>query len=103
MQEPFRCTIDELLITYIRKLDPKEDFKLNGQRWYLTPEQNKNYIIALNKMFEGKIEYKRRDFSKRCRLRTVIKEEAIKLGLYLRREERNYLPYTFARAETNIS
>jgi len=95
MQEPFRCTVDELLITYIRKLDPKEDFKLNGQRWYLTSEQNKEYIIALNKMFEGKVEYNRKDYAKRCKLRTVLKEEANKLGLYLRGEKRKYHPYTF--------
>jgi CRISPR-associated protein Cas1 len=95
MQEPFRCAIDELLITYVRELDPKEDFRLDGRRWYLTSEQNKEYIMALNKMFEGKIEYNRKDFAKKCKLRTVIKEEAIKLGLYLRGEKRKYLPYTF--------
>jgi CRISPR-associated protein Cas1 len=93
--ELFRYSIDEFLITYILKLDPKNSFEMKGSKPYLTPIEMKNYILELSRTFDKTLEHQRiKNFGKRAKLRTIIKEEPLRLAQYLRGEKTEYTPYT---------
>ena len=92
--ELFRFNIDEFLITYVQKLDLKESFELNGNKPFLTPIEMKKYILEVSKTFDNTLLHQRiKKFGKRTKLRTIIKEEPIKLAQYLREEKCEYAPF----------
>jgi CRISPR-associated protein Cas1 len=92
--EPFRYNVDEFLITYILKIDPKDSFEMEGKKPYLTSMEMKNYILELSKTFDNTLEHQRiKKFGKRAKLRTLIKEEPIRLAQYLRDEKTEYIPF----------
>jgi len=92
--ELFRYNVDEFLVSYILKLDPKDSFEMEGKKPYLTSLEMKNYIIELSKTFDKTIKYQRiKKFGKKSKLRTVIKEEPIRLAQYLRGEKTEYLSF----------
>ena len=94
IQEIFRCFIDDFIISYILRLDPIDSFEQQGTRWFLTPKETKKFIIELNKLFDSQIEHQRiKKFGKKAKIRTIIKEEPIKLAQYLRDEKPGYLPF----------
>ena len=94
LQEPFRHFIEDFIIEYIQELDPRDSFQKQGPRWFLTSREMKKYIMELNKMFDKTIEHQRiKKFGKRAKIRTIIKEEPIKLGQYLRNEKRSYFVF----------
>ena len=83
IQEIFRALIEEFLIGYHQNLEP-ESFEQKGKRIFLKPDEKLKLILALNRLFKKKVPYKRRNFSKTTTVRTIIKEEPIKLAQYLR-------------------
>jgi len=93
--EPFRYFIDDFLLSYILKLDPKDSFEMEGRKPYLTPIEMKNFIIEVSKIFDKTLDHQRiKKLGKKSKLRTIIKEEPIKLAQYLRGEKTEYTPYT---------
>ena len=83
IQEIFRTLIEDFLGTYHQNLEP-ESFEQKGKRIFLKPDEKLKLILALNRLFKKKVPYKRRNFSKTTTIRTIIKEEPLKLAQYLR-------------------
>lgn len=96
IQDIFRVFIDDFIISYILRLDPQDSFEKQGTRWFLTPKETKKFIVALNKLFNSRIKHQRiKKFGKKTKIRTIIKEEPIKLAQYLRDEKPEYFPFLF--------
>lgn len=91
VQEIFRILIEEFLVTYHQKLEP-ESFEQKGKRSFLKPKQKLKLILQINHLFKKRIPYKRRNYSKKTTIRTIIKEEPIKLAQYLRGNKSFYEP-----------
>ena len=92
-QELFRQLIDKFLLSYITKIDIQESFENKGNRAFLIPKEAGKFIMALNKLFDQKVNHTRiRQFGKRSKIRTIIREEPIKLAQYLRNEKSEYQP-----------
>jgi len=82
----FRALIEDFLLTYHQNLEP-ESFEQKGKRTYLKPEEKLKLILEVNRLFKRKVPYKRRNFSKITTIRTITKEEPIKLAQYITLEE----------------
>lgn len=96
LQELFRFIVDEFLISYILQLDPKDSFEMEGKKPYLIPIEMKKFIIEVSKIFDKTIEHQRiKKYGKKSTIRTIIKEEPIKLAQYLRDEKPDYTSFTF--------
>jgi len=95
IQEIFRALIEDFLITYHQYLEP-ESFEQRGQRIYLKPREKLNMILAINKLFNRRINHTRiKNFGKKAKIRTIIKGgESIKLAQYLRGNTTIYKPTT---------
>jgi CRISPR-associated protein Cas1 len=99
-QELYRCLIDDFVIQYCRKLDRKdfivksEDFstKRKGKREYLNDSQTHDFVKALNQYFQSKIRMPRVRIGGRQEIETLINEEALLLGMYLRNEKKDWIP-----------
>jgi CRISPR-associated protein Cas1 len=93
IQEIFRGMIDEFLIGYAQKLN-EDDFEDKNGRMFLKREESYKLIKAINGLFDKRIEHQRiKKYGKYSTVRTAIREEAIKLGQYLRDEKEEYPPY----------
>jgi len=93
IQEIFRASIEEFLIKYHQNLEP-ESFEQNGKRIFLKPNEKLKIILEINRLFKRKVPYRRRNYSKTTTIRTVIKEEPIKLAQYIRGNKAIYKPIT---------
>lgn len=91
IQEVFRALIEDFLVTYHQKLEP-ESFEQKGKRMLLNPNEKLKLILEVNRIFKRKVPYKRRNYSKTTTIRTIIKEEPIKLAQYLRENKACYEP-----------
>jgi len=90
IQELFRALIEDFLITYHQNLEP-ENFEQKEKRVFLKPNEKLKLILEVNHLFKKKVPYKRRNYSKTTTIRTIIKEEPIKLAQFLR-ENKIYEP-----------
>ena len=64
-----------------------------GERMFLKQKESYRMIKAINELFDRRIEHQRiKRFGKYSTVRTIIKEEAIKLAQYLRDEKEKYEP-----------
>jgi CRISPR-associated protein Cas1 len=98
--ELYRYLIDNFLVEYARNLKPKhfvikaEDFsrKRKGKRQYLNERMTNEFIKRLNAYFGSKVEIPRIRVGKRQEIETLINEEALLLGKYLRDERKDWVP-----------
>ena len=99
LQELFRQLIDSFVLSYILKLDIETSFINKGKRAFLTPKETGKFIVALNKLFDKRINHTRiKQFGKRTKIRTIIREEPLKLAQFLRDEKREYNPVNIMSA-----
>ncbi len=92
IQEIFRSLIDELLVDYSQKLS-KDDFERKNGRMFVKRKESYKLIKAINGFFDKRIKHQRiRKYGQRSKIKTAIREEAIKLGQYLRGEKVGYAP-----------
>ncbi len=81
-----------LLIEYSQKLSDDDFVNRNG-RMFLKRKESYKLIKTINGLFDKRIEHQRiKKFGKYSTIRTIIKEEPIKLGQYLRGEKESYKP-----------
>jgi CRISPR-associated protein Cas1 len=93
LQEIFRSLIDESLIDYSQKLS-MDDFEKKNGRVFLKQKESYKLIKEINKLFDKRIKHQRiKKYGERSKVRTAIREEAIKLGQYLRGEKERYEPF----------
>ena len=93
LQELFRQLIDKFVLSYVLKLDIEESFEKRGNRAFLTPKETGKFIMALNKLFDRKVDHTRiKQFGKKTKIRTIIREEPIKLAQFLRDQKPEYNP-----------
>jgi len=91
IQEIFRGLIDEFLISYSQKLS-EDNFEDKNGRMFLKRKESYKMIKAVNGLFDMRIEHQRiKRYGERSKIRTAIREEAIKLAQYLR-GEKSYEP-----------
>jgi CRISPR/Cas system-associated endonuclease Cas1 len=99
-QELYRYLVEDFLIQFCRNLQ-KRDFvmktegfsaKRKGKREYLDDSLTRILIKDLNEYFQNKVEIPRIKVGKRQEIETLINEEAMLLGMYLRNEERDWTP-----------
>ena len=83
-----RYLIDDFLINYSQKLT-QEDFEHRDERVFLKQKESYKMIKAINELFDKRIEHLRiKKYGKHSKIRTVIREEPVKLAQYLRGEKK---------------
>ncbi len=93
LQEPFRYLVEDFLVGYHQNLAP-ESFEDTGRRVFVRPKEKLRLILGLNRLFEKRAPYKRRNYGRTASIRTIIREETIKLAQYLRGNKTIYEPPT---------
>lgn len=93
LQDVFRGFVDDYILDHVQKLD-RSMFVQTVGRMYLRQEEAFRLIDGVNGALGTKYPYERRGYSKKCSLRTIIREEAIQLAKYLR-EGRNDESFSF--------
>ena len=88
LQELFRASIENFLVEYHQNIVP-ESFEQRGKRFFLKKEEKLKLILELNNLFQKKIPYNRRNYSKTVKIQAIIKEETIKIAQYLRENTLN--------------
>jgi CRISPR-associated protein Cas1 len=99
-QELYRFLVEDFVIQFCRNLQKKdftmktEDFsaRRKGKREYLNDSLTRNLIKSLNEYFRTKIEIPRIRVGKTQEIETLINEEAMLLGMYLRNEKKDWIP-----------
>jgi CRISPR-associated protein Cas1 len=100
MMEVYRALIDNFVIEFSQNLKPKdfilktEWFSVNrlGKRQVLNREKTKELTERLNDYFERKVEIPRIKHGNKQTIETLINEEAMLLGKYLRSEIPQWQP-----------
>lgn len=93
LQEIFRALIEQFLITYVPKLDPKTSFQKVAKRTFLKLKEEGKLIEEIYNLFDKTIRHQRiKRFGNKCKIKTAIREEPVKLAMYLRGEKDKYAP-----------
>jgi CRISPR/Cas system-associated endonuclease Cas1 len=100
MMEIYRSLIDNFIIEFSETLKPKdfivksEWFSVNrlGKRQVLNKEKTRELTEKLNDYFERKVEIPRIKHGNKQTIETLINEEAMLLGKYLRNEIQTWKP-----------
>ena len=90
--EPFRVVVEEFVLAYHEKLT-QSSFEKVGKRIYLKKDEEIQFITALNKKLRKRVQYQRYDKPVKARIKTIVKEEPIKLAQYIRNKHRDYQPH----------
>lgn len=98
--ELYRYLIDDFLIDYCRKLNPKDFIvktenlgrKKKGKREYLNNQITKELMEKLNNFFESTVEVPRIKVGKKQTIETLINEEALLFAKFLRNELKFWMP-----------
>jgi CRISPR-associated protein Cas1 len=93
-QELYRYLIDDFVIQYCKKLATKDFItkaeiqsrNKKGQREYLNDVKTKDFMDQLNGFFESFVEIPRIKVGERQTIETLINEEAMLFGKYVRNE-----------------
>lgn len=81
-----------LLIEYSKELSVN-DFENRNGRMFLKKKESYKLIKAVNDLFDKRIKHQRiKKYGQRSKIRTVIREEPMKLSQYLRGEKGKYEP-----------
>lgn len=99
-QESNRYLVEDFAIQFCRNLQKRdfvmktEDFsaRRKGKREYLNDSLTRNLIKSLNEYFQIKVEIPRIRVGKRQEIETLVNEETLSLGMYLRDEKRSWTP-----------
>jgi len=99
-QELYRYLVEDFVIQFCRNLQKKdfimkaEDFSKNrkGKREYLNDSLTRSLMKGLNEHFQRKVEIPRIRVGKKQEIETLINEEAMLLGMYLRDEKKEWSP-----------
>ena len=100
LQELYRYLVDDFVTQYCQDLKEK-DFtvknesvsrKRKGKREYLNDSRTRQLMKKLNGYFEDKVEVPRIMVGKRQTIETLINEEALLLGKFLREEREKWVP-----------
>jgi CRISPR/Cas system-associated endonuclease Cas1 len=73
----------------------QNSFEKVGKRIYLTKAEEVQFITDLNKILRKRVHYQRYDKPVKARIKTIIKEEPIKLAQYIRNKHQKYQPHIF--------
>jgi CRISPR/Cas system-associated endonuclease Cas1 len=68
-------------------------FEKVGKRIYLTKDEEIQFIQAMNKKLSKRVHYQRYGKPVKARIKTIIKEEPIKLAQYIRNKHQKYQPH----------
>jgi len=98
--ELYRYLIDDFVIQYCRRLNPKdfvmksENFstKRKGKREYLNDFETHDLVYALNRFFQNKVKVPRVKMGEQQEIETLINEEALLLAQYVRNERQKWNP-----------
>ena len=100
LQKLYRYLVDDFLIQYCQRLRRK-DFtvktesmsrKRKGKREYLNDLQTRDLMKQLYRYFESKVDVPRIRVGKRQTIETLVSEEALLLGKFLRDEWKTWIP-----------
>jgi CRISPR-associated protein Cas1 len=99
-QELYRYLIDDFVIQYCRNLRKQdfviknENFSANrkGKREYLDEFQTRSIVNCLNELFQRKVRIPRIRIGNEQEIETLINEEAMLFGMYLRNEKKDWIP-----------
>ena len=81
-----------LLIEYSKELSVN-DFENRNGRMFLKKKGSYRLIKAVDQLFDKRIKHQRiKKYGEHSKIRTMIREEPIKLGQYLRDEKEGYKP-----------
>jgi len=94
MMEPFRALIEDFLLSYNTKLG-KDSFEKHGDRMFLKQDEEIKIIKSINRLLDTKVPYVRRNYTKTTKIRTVIREEPIRLAQYIRERSPEFAPFSF--------
>ena len=94
IQELFRMFIEDFLLTYHSKLE-KDSFEKHDNRMFLKYSEKFEMIKSIIEKLDEKIPYNRRNYSKTTKIRTIIKEETIKLAQYILEKKYRFIPCSF--------
>lgn len=95
--------IDKFLIDYNKALSVN-DFKNRNGRMFLKKKESYRLIKAVNQLFDKRIKHQRiKKYGRHSRIRTVVREEPIKLGQHLRGEKGNYEPVKLLNCESDLN
>ena len=98
--EIYRYIIDNFIIGFCKNLSKKDFITKNeimsrgkiGKREYLNDSETKDFMIALDKLFNLFVEIPRIRHGTRQEFETLINEEALLLAKYLRCEKESWIP-----------
>jgi CRISPR-associated protein Cas1 len=90
--EPFRIVVEEFILSYRETLS-QNSFEKVGKRVFLTKDEEINFIQAMNKKLSKRVHYQRYGKPVKARIKTIIKEEPIKLAQYIRNKHQKYQPH----------
>lgn len=99
-QELYRYLMDDFLIQYSQKFE-SHDFvmkqerlarKKQGKREYLNDFETRRMMNALDNFFELKVAIPRIQVGKKQTIETLINEEALLFGTFLRNEHKDWTP-----------
>ena len=100
LEELYRYLIDGFVVDYCQGLK-KKDFtsksesvsrSRRGKREYLNDKKTREFMVLLDDFFESTVDVSRRKHGDRQALSSLINEEAMLLGKYLRKEEEKWIP-----------
>lgn len=97
--ELYRYLVDDFLIQYCKNLKPK-DFRAKTETWnkkkskriYLNQRLNRDLTSKLQNYFQQRVQVPRMKVGKQQELETMVDEEALLLGKYLRNERAIWKP-----------
>ena len=96
LQEPYRPLIDGFLINFSKKVEKKDlevSYKGKNPRVFLKHSQSSRLITELNSFMDMNIEKQRtRKFGTNSRIKTIIREDAELLTLFLKKEKTKWKP-----------
>jgi CRISPR-associated protein Cas1 len=98
--EIYRYMIDDFIIGFCKDLCKKDFITKNeimsrdkiGKREYLNDAETKDFMTALDNLFNSFVEIPRIRHGKRQEFETLISEEALLLAKYFRRERKSWIP-----------
>ncbi|MHA1288551.1 MAG: CRISPR-associated endonuclease Cas1 [Candidatus Thorarchaeota archaeon] len=100
LEELYRYLIDDFIVDYCQGLG-KRDFvskaedmsrSRRGRREYLNGVKTREFMVLLDDLFDSIVEIPRMKRGSRQSISSLINEEALILGKYLRKEEKMWIP-----------
>jgi hypothetical protein len=100
LEELYRYLVDGFVVEYCQGLK-KRDFiskvedvsrSRRGRREYLNDEKTREFMALLDDLFDSMVNVPRLSHGIKQSISSLINEEASFFGVYLRKEEKNWIP-----------